>query len=81
MEISTLTALIGCAIGVAGFYVGSVSRAKQDGRMLEKIDQCCKGIEDLKADNKERNAILSEHSKILTSHDEKLEFLLREINK
>ena len=48
-----------------------MSRAKQDGQLIAKVDQCVKGIEELKVDVKERNEkfndILDEHSKDITA--------------
>lgn len=68
--IGCVVGIVGCVIGVATFVSAQMSRAKQDGQLIAKVDQCVKGIEELKVDVKERNEkfndILDEHSKDIT---------------
>ena len=42
-----------CVIGVATFVVGMNARSKNDGMMMQKLDQAVDGIEALKTDMKE----------------------------
>lgn len=46
--------VIGCVVGVATFISAQITKAKQDGMLISKIDQCVNGIEEIKKDMKER---------------------------
>ena len=63
--IGCVVGIVGCVIGVATFVSAQMSRAKQDGQLIAKVDQCVKGIEELKNDVKERN---DKFNDILDSH-------------
>lgn len=82
--IGLICTIVGCLIGVGGFYVGIVSRAKQDGRMLEKISQCCKGIEEIKRDIKEKNNtvddLIDDHSQRITKLETEVTTIFKRIN-
>ena len=59
MDAATITLIVGiisCIIGVSTFVSSMVTRAKTEGQTVEKINQCIKGIEDIKQDLKE-NAV------------------------
>lgn len=64
--ITCIVGIIGCVIGVATFISAQITKAKQDGMLIAKIDQCVKGIEDIKSDIKEKNhevdAVIGEHT-------------------
>lgn len=65
--IGCVVGIIGCAIGVATFVSAQLTRARQDGVLVAKVDQCVKGIDEIKSDVKDRNekfnSIIDEHSK------------------
>ena len=65
--IGCVVGIIGCAIGVATFVSAQLTRARQDGVLVAKVDQCVKGIDELKTDVKERNekfnSVIDEHSR------------------
>ena len=65
--IGCVVGIVGCAIGVATFVSAQLTRARQDGVLVAKVDQCVKGIDELKTDVKERNekfnSVIDEHSK------------------
>lgn len=65
--IGCIVGIIGCVIGVATFVSAQLSRAKQDGVLIEKVDQCVRGITELKADVKERNekfnGVIDQHTR------------------
>lgn len=67
--IGCVVGIVGCVIGVATFVSAQIAKAKQDGVLIAKVDQCVKGIEELKADTKERNEkfddVIDEHSKAI----------------
>ena len=65
--IGCVVGIIGCAIGVATFVSAQLTRARQDGVLVAKVDQCVKGIDEIKSDVKDRNekfnSVIDEHSK------------------
>lgn len=65
--IGCVVGIIGCVIGVATFVSAQLTRARQDGVLVAKVDQCVKGIDEIKGDVKERNEkfdkIIDEHTK------------------
>ena len=65
--IGCVVGIIGCVIGVATFVSAQLTRARQDGVLVAKVDQCVKGIDEIKGDVKERNekfdTIIDEHTK------------------
>lgn len=65
--ITCVVGIIGCVVGVATFVSAQVTKAKQDGMLIAKIDQCVNGIESIKADMKEKNrefdTVIDEHTK------------------
>lgn len=67
--ITCVVGIIGCIIGVATFVSAQITKAKQDGMVLAKIDQCVKGIEDIKDDMKEKNQKFDD---VIDEHTEKI---------
>lgn len=65
--ITCAVGIISCVIGVATFVSAQITKAKQDGMLIAKIDQCVNGIEDIKTDMKEKNreidTIIDEHTR------------------
>ena len=65
--IGCIVGIIGCVVGVATFVSAQLTRAKQDGVLMEKVDQCVRGITELKVDVKERNekfdTVIDQHGK------------------
>lgn len=45
-----LIAIVGCAVGVAGFFRGMTTGAKQTGELLAQIKFCVSGIEKIERD-------------------------------
>lgn len=70
--ISGVIGIIGCVIGVATFSSAQLTRAKQDGMFLAKIDQCVKGIDEIKRDIKEKNSL---YDKVIADHSERISTL------
>jgi Tfp pilus assembly protein PilN len=79
--IGCIVGIIGCVVGVATFTSAQITKAKQDGMLLAKIEQCVNGIEEIKNDMKEKNReldkIIDEHSKSII----KLQTEMREVQK
>lgn len=81
--IGCVVGIIGCVVGVATFVSAQLTRAKQDGVLIAKIDQCVKGIEELKSDVKERNdkfdKVIDEHSRDIASLKEQVHILMTKV--
>ena len=65
--IGCIIGIITCVIGIATFTSAQITKAKQDGMLIAKIDQCVQGIGEIKSDMKEKNheldCIIDKHSK------------------
>ena len=70
--LSGVIGIIGCVIGVATFSSALLTKAKQDGMFLAKIDQCVKGIDEIKRDMKDKNTITD---KIIADHGQRISSL------
>lgn len=76
--------IVGCVIGVATFVSAQITRAKQDGMLIAKIDQCVKGIEDIKTDMKEKNrefdTIIDEHTRKIVRLETQVKNIYEHLN-
>ena len=65
--ITCVVGIVGCVVGVATFVSAQITKAKQDGMLIAKIDQCVNGIESIKSDMKEKNrefdTVIDEHTR------------------
>lgn len=78
--ITCVVGIIGCVIGIATFASAQITKAKQDGMLVAKLDQCVSNTEQIRLDMKERN---KEIDKIIDRHSEsiiKLETQMRIVN-
>ena len=69
--------LVACIIGVLTFVVGMNSRAKNDGVVLQKINQAVDGIEELKSDIKGLTSQQNSLSLQVSSHEQKIKTLFK----
>ncbi len=88
MEITLVIGIISCVIGVSTFVSGMVTRGKSEGQTVEKINQCIKGIDEIKADLKENtlnynnlHGVIIEHESRLKSMEEDVKSIFERINK
>lgn len=67
--IGCVISVIMCVISLITLGVTLISRAKQDGVQMAKLDQCVNGIEEIKSSMKEKNHevdnIIDEHSRAI----------------
>lgn len=81
--ITCCVGVIGCVIGVATFTSAQLSKAKQDGALMAKVDYLVRSFDEQKKDTKERNTIidniLSEHTRSLTELRTKVKHLEKEV--
>lgn len=69
-----------CVVGVATFVVGMNSRSKNDGMMMQKLDQAVDGIEDLKTDMKEVKDNQHKSDLKLQSHEDQIKTLFKMVS-
>lgn len=63
--IGCVVGVVGCVIGVATFASAQITKAKNDGMLISKVEQCLKNTEEIKNDMKEKN---KEYDLILDTH-------------
>ena len=82
--IGCIVGIIGCVIGVATFISAQITKAKQDGISIAKLDQCVNGIEEIKSNMKEKNheidVIIDEHSKSITKLQTEMRAVFKQLN-
>ena len=82
--ITCVVGIVGCLIGVATFVSAQITKAKQDGMLIAKIDQCVNGIEEIKNDMKEKNhefdEIIDEHTKKLVRLETQMKTVYEHLN-
>lgn len=82
--IGCIVGIIGCVIGVATFVSAQITRAKQDGMSIAKLDQCVKGIEEIKNNMKEKNheidIVIDEHSRAITKLQTEMKTVFKNLN-
>lgn len=82
--IGCIVGIIGCVVGVATFVSAQITKAKQDGMLIAKIDQCVNGIETIKSDIKEKNRevdlIISKHSQDIAELKTQMRIVYEHLN-
>lgn len=83
--IMCVVGIIGCIIGIATFISAQIVRAKEDGKLMEKVDYLVRGFDELKADSKSRNTmiddVLDEHTKAITDLQARMNNVEKELQK
>lgn len=72
--------IVACLIGVFTFIVGMNGRAKNDGVVVQKINQAIEGIEELKSDVKTLTTGQQSLALLVNSHEEQIKTLFRMVN-
>lgn len=75
-----LIAIIGCAVGVAGFIINMNARAKQEGELLAKIEFCAQGIIEIKGQMKEFRTDIVEMKTGKATNERRIEMLEKEVS-
>lgn len=75
--------IIGCAIGIATFVSAQITKAKQDGMVLAKVDQCVQNTEEIKKDMKERNKevdnVIDAHGQAITKLQTEMKIVFKHL--
>lgn len=69
MEITVVIGIVSCVIGVSTFVSGMITRSKTEGQTVEKINQCIKGIDEIKKDLKEHSNNYSNLHSTVIEHE------------
>ena len=82
--IPVVVGIVSCIIGAATFVSAQITKAKQDGMVLAKVDQCVKNTEEIKKDMKEKNKeidmIIDQHTKDITKLQTEMQVVFDKIN-
>jgi peptidoglycan hydrolase CwlO-like protein len=82
--IGCIVGIISCIIGVSTFVSAQVTKAKQDGMQIAKLDQCVNGIEEIKKEMKEKNheldSVIDEHTKEITQLQTEMKAVFKQLN-
>lgn len=81
--IPLVVGIIGCVIGVATFISAQITKAKQDGMVLAKVEQCVKNTEEIKKEMKERNkeldVVIDRHSQDIIELQTKMKMIFENL--
>lgn len=82
--IGCVVGVVGCLIGIATFSSAMITKAKQDGVLMAKVEQCLKNTEEIKKDMKEKNkeydSLLDKHSKEIVELQTQMKTVFSKIN-
>jgi len=82
--IGCVVGIIGCVVGVATFVSAQLTKAKQDGVVLAKVDQCVANTEEIKRDMKEKNkevdSIIDQHTQEIAKLNVKMDVVYTKLN-
>ena len=82
--IGCIVGIVSCVVGVSTFVSAQVTKAKQDGMQIAKLDQCVNGIEEIKKEMKEKNreldSVIDEHSKAITQLQTEMKTVFKQLN-
>ena len=81
--ITCIVGIIGCIIGVATFTSAQLTKARENGALIEKVDYLVKSFDEQKRELKERHIwttkILDEHTRDITNLKARIEHLEEEM--
>lgn len=64
-----------CVIGILTFVSGRLSKAEKEGRLAEKLDTCCRGIDEIKAKLTSQENTQNQQNLALEQHEQRLRAL------
>ena len=81
--IGCIVGIIGCAIGVATFVSAKLTNARDEGKTIAMLEQCVKGIDEIKQEMKEKNkmvdSVLDEHTREITQLQTQVESIFKQL--
>ena len=83
--IACVVGIVGCVIGVATFVSAQMVKAKEDGKLMEKVDYLVRGFDEQKKDTKERNnnidSVIDDHTKCIADLSARMKNVEKEVFK
>ena len=81
--IMCIVGVVGCVIGVATFVSAQITRAKEDGALMTKVDYLVSGFDELKKDTNVRyntlDSTVHEHTKVIINLEARMQTLEKEV--
>lgn len=81
--IACIVGVIGCVIGVATFVSAQLTKAKENGALMEKVDYLVRSFDEQKKEVKEHNTaidrLLDEHTISITDMQARIKNLEKEV--
>lgn len=77
--ISIICSVVMCVIGVCTFGVGMVSRAKQDGELITKVNMSLSTLQEIKDDLKSTSTEVSNMHNMTERQDEQIKSLFTRV--
>lgn len=82
--IGCIVGVISCIIGVSTFVSANLTKAKEDGVQIAKLDQCVRGIEEIKSSMKEKNheldVAIDNHSSRIAVLETQMKSVFKQLN-
>lgn len=82
--IGCVVGIVSCIVGVSTFVSAQVTKAKQDGMQIAKLDQCVNGIEEIKRNMKEKNheidVVIDQHSHDIVELQTQMKTVFKQLN-
>lgn len=82
--IGCVVGVVSCVIGVSTFVSANLTKAKEDGVQMAKLDQCVHGIEEIKNNMKEKNhevdSILDQHGRDIIELQTQVKSIFKQIS-
>lgn len=77
--IALICSIVLCVIGVATFVSSMISKARQDGQILTKLDFCLQAIEEVKKDFSTHREVSEKIRLTIQSHEEQIHTLFNRL--
>lgn len=77
--IALICSIVLCVIGVATFVSSMISKARQDGQILTKLDFCLQAIEEVKKDFSTHREVSEKIRLTIQSHEEQIHTLFNRV--
>lgn len=77
--IALICSIVLCVIGVATFVSSMISKARQDGQIITKLDFCLQALDEVKKDFSSHREISEQIRLDLTTHEEQIHTLFNRL--
>lgn len=77
--IALICSIVLCVIGVATFVSSMINKARQDGKIITKLDFCLQALDEVKKDFSSHREISEQIRLDLTTHEEQIHTLFNRV--